>query len=163
MYEVSRPSFIVSGRVFRAGGGVGGRIFVSTSSLEGERGPSDLTSGIDAGGDVARSQAKVLANRDGETSCLVTGLNVLGGVIGRNLGLAAVVRIVPVGKSSFLTGSVSLLVFSNMDIRAFVGAIDAVSARSRLVTELAALCPPPLPLRLNLGVGCWAYGCACGG
>jgi hypothetical protein len=56
--------------------------------------------------------------------------------------------------SPFLTGSVLSSFVSNMDIREFIGAIDVVSVKSRVVTELATLWAPTLPLRLALVAAC---------
>jgi hypothetical protein len=142
----------VLSRGVRNGGGVGGGgFFTCTTPSLLDLASSVLRSTIDRGGELSLSHAVVLAILDGNSCCFLTGLNVLGGVIGRSFGLAIGLLI---GVVSCFTGSVSLLVFSNMDMRVVIGAIDVVSVRSRLVTELAALCPPTLLCRFDLGVGC---------
>jgi hypothetical protein len=80
---------------------------------------------------VVLSQARELANLEGDSSRFWSSpkAGAFRGTDGRSdLGF-------------FLTGSVSWLpsFFSNMEMRALVGAMGAVSVRSRLVMEPAAL------------------------
>jgi hypothetical protein len=100
----------------------------------------------------------------GNSSFLRTGLRLLGGVIGRNLGLFPSLLADGDGSCSFLTGSKSpSLPFSNIDISLVVGGIDEVSVRSRSVTELASLCAPRLPCRaLHVVIAALLIALTCG-
>ena len=82
----------------------------------------------------------LLASLDGDRSLLDVELVVLGGVRGRVGGFVPSNFEVSGASTFFLTGSVSSLFFSNIDIRVFVGGIEVISVvKSRLVTELAPL------------------------
>lgn len=104
----------------------------------------------EVGGDAALWRANK-RGLGGDVSCLTIGLSARGGVKGRSLGfgpsdLLFFGTVVPL-----LTSSLPSSPFSNIDIKELVGGIGLESvARSRLVTELAALCPPRLPFRCRL-------------
>jgi hypothetical protein len=138
-----------------AGGGEGGGGLVSAATLDGRRDLPRAVSLSEGEGEVALSHARLLATLDGETPPLPMGLIDLGGVI--SLGFVLPRRGISSidGEVPFLTGSVSSSLFSNIDIRAFAEGIGVVSvARSRLVRELAALGPAPLPLGAFRAVCC---------
>ncbi len=120
----------------------------------------------DAGGDPGLFRAGALSclDLDGETVGLVTGLEPVEGVSGRGFGFGSGFGFVMSNlllldaKSCFLTGSISPSLFSNMDISVLAGGNDVVSvARSRLVTEVAALYVPVFPPSCLFAV-CWLYG-----
>lgn len=134
------------------GGGVGGGLLDSSpvGSLCGSCfSPAGPLAG--AGEDTGLSRAGGLANISGGLmDDLVTTFRAPGGVTGRGfgfgLGLDTGGLLLLLGVAvCFLTGSVSSSLFSNIEIRAFVdGNGTASAARSKLVTEVAALCVVPV-------------------
>lgn len=116
-----------SGRAVPTGGRTSGFSVARVTIGGWARGLYCLDSATDSGGDVLLCQARELASFDGDSSRWLPGAEV-GAFIGErcrgDLG-------------SLFTGSVLWppSFFSNMEMRALVGAMGAVSVRSRLATE----------------------------
>lgn len=135
------------------GGGVGGG-FLDSGLMDSfcVSGFSLVGSLAGTGKDTGLSRVGKFGNISGGSIGLGTIFKPPGGVTGRGFGfglgfdIGGLLLLLFGTGYCFFTGSVSSPLFSNMEIRAFVDGSGTGSAvRSKLVTEVAALCAPATP------------------